>query len=194
VAVLPCGVVGLISSGCEERCHEYQAPAEVLTDSSIFWHALGLRKGQANACCKAQAAGELLQRLTELLGPEVTSRLRPSTFHSLCANLLRCVQSAAVLPCGVVGLISSGCEDCCHECQAPAEVLNGSSIFGHALGWRKGQGSACCKAQGSRGADRAAGGWIKPQAAALHLPHLLCTNLLRWVQCVSAAFLQRPLS
>jgi DNA helicase-2/ATP-dependent DNA helicase PcrA len=36
-----------------------------------------------------KAAGELLQRLTELLGGELTSRLRPSTFHSLCANLLR---------------------------------------------------------------------------------------------------------
>ncbi|KAF6254184.1 P-loop containing nucleoside triphosphate hydrolase protein [Scenedesmus sp. NREL 46B-D3] len=36
-----------------------------------------------------KAAGELLQRLRELLGEAVASRLRPSTFHALCANLLR---------------------------------------------------------------------------------------------------------
>uniref|UniRef100_A0A383WM93 UvrD-like helicase ATP-binding domain-containing protein n=1 Tax=Tetradesmus obliquus TaxID=3088 RepID=A0A383WM93_TETOB len=45
-----------------------------------------------------KAAGELLQRLQELLGEAITARLRPSTFHSLCTNLLRHYRQHTHLP------------------------------------------------------------------------------------------------
>jgi hypothetical protein len=80
---------------CKGRCHKQQATAKAPSQGCAIrgFGDPGFTALSRNGRCHGQQD----ERLTELLGPEVSSRLRPSICHSLCPNLLELVQCVGVV-------------------------------------------------------------------------------------------------